>query len=70
MVIVVTLVLGAVGVLLMKKLKFPWLFIGTVVMLLGGLLANWIKNFPIMNVFELLFIVSLVMTKHFQLRVH
>ncbi|MCM3799917.1 hypothetical protein M4A92_15080 [Caldibacillus thermoamylovorans] len=70
MVMVVTLVLGAVGVLLMKKLRFPWLFIGTVVMLLGGLLANWIKNFPIMNVFELLFIVSLVMTKHFQFRVH
>mgnify|MGYP000902002302 CR=1 FL=1 len=70
MVVVVTLILGVVGVLLMKKSRFPWLLIGTIVILLGGIIANWIKNFLIMNVSELLFIVSLVMAKHFQLRVH
>lgn len=70
MVVVVTLILGVVGILLMKKSRFPWLLIGTIVILLGGIMANWIKNFLIMNVSELLFIVSLVMAKHFQLRAH
>ncbi|MGY0691860.1 hypothetical protein ACW2QC_03595 [Virgibacillus sp. FSP13] len=68
MVIIITLVLGIVGIILMKKFRFSWLFIGTLVMISGGILAIWIKNFPIMNVLEFILIVSLLMTKQFQIR--
>ncbi|WP_106497317.1 hypothetical protein [Lentibacillus sp. Marseille-P4043] len=65
MVIIITLVLGIVGFILMRKFRFPWLFIGTLVMILGGILAIWIKNFPIMNVLEFILIISLLMTRQF-----
>ncbi|WP_051359428.1 hypothetical protein [Paucisalibacillus globulus] len=67
MVIVITLLLGIVGSILMVKFRFFWLLSGTVVMVLGSVLANWI-SFPIMNVLEFLFIVSLLLTKKFILQ--
>lgn len=66
MVILITLVFGIVGFFLMEKFRFYWLFIGALIMISGGILAIWIKNFPIMNVLEFLLIVSLLMTKKFQ----
>lgn len=66
MVVVITVVIGIVGFILMKKFCFPWLFIGTTTMISGGILASWINNFPIMNVLEVLFMVSLLLTKQFQ----
>ena len=68
MVILITLVLGIVGFILMRKFHFSWLFIGTLIVILGSILAIWIKSFPIMNVLEFLFIISLLMTKQFQLK--
>lgn len=69
MVILITLVLGIVSIIFIKKFRYFWLFIGTLVMILGGILAIWIKSFPIMNVLEFLLIVSLLMTKQFQIRI-
>src|SRR5699024_12088329 len=69
MVIFITISLGIIGLLLMIKFRFFWLFIGTLVMISGGILAIWIKNFPIMNVLEFLFIVSLLWTKQFLVRI-
>src|SRR5699024_3106562 len=52
MVIFITLILGIVGFILMKKFHFIWLFTGTVVIASGSFLTIWIKSFPIMNVLE------------------
>lgn len=68
MVILITLVLGIVGILFIVKFRFYWLFIGTFVMTFGSILTNWIKYFPLMNVLEFLLIVSLLLTKQFLVR--
>ncbi|QCR31155.1 hypothetical protein [Lysinibacillus sp. SGAir0095] len=68
MVIFVTLVLLIVGIILMKKFHFSWLFIGTTVMIVGSLLARWITHIPIMNGLEFLLILSLLLTRQFQVR--
>ncbi|PYF08409.1 hypothetical protein [Ureibacillus chungkukjangi] len=68
MVIFVTLVLLIVGIILLKKFHFPWLLIGTIIMILGSLLAIWMKTFPIMNILEILLITSLVLTKQLQVK--
>lgn len=68
MVILITLVLGIVGFILMRKFHFSWVFVGTLVMILGSILAIWIKNYQIMNVLEFLFIISLLMTRQFQFK--
>lgn len=68
MVILVTIVLFIMGCILVKKFHFPWLFIGTSIMILGSFLAVWITDFPIMNVLEFLLILSLLLTKQFQVR--
>src|SRR5699024_3755052 len=62
MVILITLVLGIVGLLLLVKFRFSYLLIGTLLITLGGIFSGWIKNFPIMNVLEFLLIVSLLLT--------
>ncbi|GAA4065546.1 hypothetical protein [Amphibacillus indicireducens] len=68
MVLITTAIVGWVGILLWKHQKFYWLFVGTAIMIFGSILTIWLKNVPIMNLFELLFIVSLLLTKKFQLR--
>lgn len=68
MVLVTTLIVGWVSILLWKHQKFYWLFIGTASMIVGSVLTIWLKNVPIMNLFELLFIISLLLTKNFQLK--
>ena len=65
MVIILTIVITIIGFTLMKKLHFPLLFIGTIIMISGGILTIWIKNIPIMNILEFLFMVSLLLTKQF-----
>lgn len=68
MVIVITLIFIILGSLIMKKFRFPWLFIGTLVMISGGILTMWIKNFPIMNILEFQFIISLLFTRKFLIK--
>lgn len=66
MAIITTLIVGIGGFILLKKYRFYWLFIGTILMITGSVLAIWIKNFPIMNGLEFLFMITLLMTKQFQ----
>lgn len=68
MVIIVTLVLVIVGYILAKNFRFPWLLIGTIVMISGGLLTIWIKHESVMNIVELILIVTLLITWQFQIR--
>ncbi|MFA1818854.1 hypothetical protein ACDX78_01405 [Virgibacillus oceani] len=68
MVILITLILGAVGLLLIMKFRFYWLFIGTLIVISGGILNIWVKYYPMMNILELLLIVSLLLTKQFLLQ--
>lgn len=69
MAIIITLILGVIGLLLIIKYRFIWLFIGVLAMGLGGILAIWIKDFPIMNVSEFLFMISLLITAQFLFRI-
>lgn len=66
MVITITIVLGIVGWILLRKSHFPWLLIGTIVMMVGGGLIIWLNWFVWMNVLEFLLIVSLLRTKQYQ----
>jgi len=66
MVIFITIVLVIIGILLAKKFRFYWLLIGTIVMTGGSLVARWIESFPIMNILEFILILSLLLTKRFQ----
>ncbi|KGR76267.1 hypothetical protein [Ureibacillus sinduriensis] len=68
MVILVTAALIIAGILLLKNFRFPWLLIGTAIMLVGSIVGIWIKNFPIMNTMEFLLILSLLLTKRFQVK--
>lgn len=68
MVIVVTVILGIIGLLLSIKYRFYWLLIGTLIMLSGGILVIWFKDFPVMNILEFLFIASLLLTKQFLIK--
>ncbi len=68
MVIIVTIVLGIIGFILAKRFHFYWLLIGTIVMITGGLLTIWVKHESMMNILELLLIVTLLMTWQFQVR--
>jgi hypothetical protein len=62
----VTLVLIFIGLIFLKKFHFPWLFISTILIILGGISQIWLKNFPIMNILEFLLVASLLLTKQFQ----
>lgn len=68
MVFITTVIVGWVGILLWKHQKFYWLFVGTAAMIVGSTLSIWFKNIPIMNLFELLFIVSLLLTHKFKIK--
>ncbi|WP_440896345.1 hypothetical protein ACS127_17765 [Amphibacillus sp. Q70] len=67
MVIITTVIVGIIGAILLKKFRFYWLLVGTIIMIVGSILAIWIKNFPIMNGLEFLFIFTLLKTKQFQI---
>ncbi|WP_010097388.1 hypothetical protein [Ornithinibacillus scapharcae] len=65
MVIVVTTVLVGVGFILWRRLHFPWLFIGTLLMIFGSGIGLWMKDFPVMNILEFILLFSLVLAKRF-----
>ncbi|WP_091664167.1 hypothetical protein [Alteribacillus iranensis] len=65
MVVVVTLFIAMTGVFLIKKFRFPWLLIGTAIMIGGGIAGAVFPDFPMMNGLEFIFIVSLLITRQF-----
>lgn len=68
MVMVITLILVIVGFLFIVQYRFIWLFIGTLVMIVGGIIAAWTKSSLMMNGAEFLFIISLLFTYLFLIR--
>lgn len=66
MVIIITIILGIIGFFLLKKFRFPWLLVGTIVMIVGGIMTIWIKNSVFINICELILILSLFLTNRFQ----
>lgn len=65
-VIIISLVLGLVSIMLIIRHKQFVLFVGIIVMSIGALLSTSISKFPIMNASEMVLIISLILTKQFQ----
>jgi hypothetical protein len=68
MVIIITLVLGIVGIIFFIKFRFYWLIAGIVVMTLGSILGMWLTYAPLMNVWEFVLILSLLLTKQYLIK--
>lgn len=66
MIIMIYLAFIVIGFWLVKRYRFPWLLLGTVIMIVGGVITIWIKFEPMMNFCELLFMLSLVITRRFK----
>ena len=63
MILMVTLALLIAGVMLWWKAKWPWMFIGTVIMTFGSAVSFDIGSNAITNAFELILLFTLVWTK-------
>lgn len=63
MVIVVGLVLVAAGVELLRRTRWPWLLVGSGLMLVGSAVPVPVESAAVTNVFELVLLVSLVVTR-------
>jgi hypothetical protein len=48
------------------KQKWPWFFAGTVLMGIGSAVEFPVESAAIVNAFELILLLSLLATKHFQ----
>lgn len=66
MVLVVAAVLVVAGALVWRRQKWPWLFIGAVVMTIGSGVQLPLDSGAITNAFELALMVSIMATKAFQ----
>lgn len=66
MVLVVAFFLVVAGALVWWKQKWPWLFIGAVIMTIGSAIQLPIESGAITNAFELALMVSILATKAFQ----
>lgn len=67
MVIVITAVLALIGIILIVKFRVYSLFVGTLLITLGALFAIPFGN-AIMNLFELFLLISLLITKNYQIK--
>lgn len=66
MVIVVSLILLVVSIIIWRKLKWRWFFIGTIIMIIGSVIPMPIKSEALTNGFELILIFTLMATWQFQ----
>ena len=63
MIIIVMIVLGLVGFILLRVERNFWMLLGTILTFIGSILTIWFKHPALMNGFEFLLIVSLLITK-------
>lgn len=63
MILMVLMVLLIAGIMLWWKAKWPWMFIGTVIMTIGSAVPFNIESNAITNAFELILLFTLVWTK-------
>lgn len=66
MVLIVAGVLLIVGAMLWKKQRWPWLFVGAVIMTFGSAVELPLPSGAITNAFELVLLISIMATKAFQ----
>ncbi|HHW83927.1 MAG TPA: phospholipid phosphatase [Actinomycetales bacterium] len=66
MVLIVALVLVVVGAMVWKRQKWPWLFVGAVIMTIGSAVELPLESGAITNAFELVLLISIIATKGFQ----
>lgn len=69
MILMVTMALLIAGIMLWWKAKWPWMFIGTVIMTIGSAVSFDIGSNAMTNTFELILLFTLVWTKK-QLDLH
>src|SRR5690606_23012382 len=70
MVIVLSAAIVITGILMWRKLRWPWMLIGVSVMLIGSFITNWLNLSLFTNVFEWMLLFSLLCTKKFQDQLH
>lgn len=70
MIIVISATIFITGILLWRKLRWPWLLIGVSVMLIGSFITNGLNLSLFTNVFEWMLLFSLLCTKKFQDQLH
>jgi hypothetical protein len=58
--------LAFLGIYLWKKFRFPWLLFGILSLMIGSILSAKFKNMVIMNVFEYMLMISILLTRRFQ----
>ena len=66
MIIVVTLFLVAASILVWIKQKWPWFFVGTLLMGIGSAVKIPVESDAAVNAFELMLLTSLMVTKYAQ----
>jgi hypothetical protein len=66
MVLIVTAFLLVASIMVWVKQKWPWFFAGTVLMGIGSAVEFPVESAAIVNAFELVLLLSLLATKHFQ----
>ncbi|WP_053364495.1 hypothetical protein [Bacillus sp. FJAT-27251] len=66
MVLVVTVFLLIASIIVWKKQKWPWFFVGTVLMGVGSAVEFPVESAAVVNAFELILLLSLMATKQFQ----
>ncbi|MDO5494539.1 MAG: phospholipid phosphatase [bacterium] len=66
MVLIVALFLVVAGAMVWWKQKWPWLFIGAVIMTIGSAVEIPVESGAITNAFELVLLISILATKDFQ----
>lgn len=63
MILMVLLALLVAGIILWWKAKWPWMFIGTVIMTIGSAISFEIGSNAVTNAFELILLFTLIWTK-------
>ncbi|WP_425310655.1 hypothetical protein AADG42_18365 [Ammonicoccus fulvus] len=66
MVLVVALVLLVVGAMIWWKQKWPWLFLGALIMTIGSAVELPVASGAVTNAFELTLLISIMATKAYQ----
>ncbi|MBM4764396.1 hypothetical protein [Bacillus sp. B15-48] len=66
MIFIITASLIIASIFIWRRQKWPWLFFGNIVMVIGAILMSKVKSGAVMNGFELILMISITATKHFQ----
>ncbi len=69
MVLLVSAALLVAGALVWRRQRWPWLLVGTAIMVLGSLVPIPVESGAVTNAFELVLLVAILATKHAQDRV-